>query len=153
MSLIDLQTSLEQLASPLGVQVVSLSWTTFNGNKVLELLIDHPDGVDVDLCASVSELLIPTVDQYMVEEENFYFEVASSGVEQPIKTLAALTEALGAWIHVELHTEVDGMNTYEGTLLEVNGTEFVLEYQEKARRKTLRTQWDNVQTARYAVKL
>jgi ribosome maturation factor RimP len=153
MSLTDLQGELQQLAAPLDVVIVSLAWSEFNGNKVLELLIDHPAGVDVDLCAQVSELLVETVDRYMVEEENFYFEVASTGVETPIQTLAALEAACGRWIHIELNEPIDGHDVYEGTLQGVVDRELTLEYKDKTQRKTLKTTWDNVKSARYAVEL
>jgi len=153
MALMDLQAILQQLVTPLGVRIVSLSWTEFNGNRVLELLIDHDDGVDVDLCANVSELLVPTVDQYMIEEENFYFEVASMGAEQPIKTLDMLSEAIGAWVQLELHSGIDGRTIYDGTLVAVNGSDVTLLYYDKTKEKTLNTTWDNIQSARYAVKV
>lgn len=153
MSLRTLQTTLQELLMPLEVEIVSLSWTEFNGHKVLELLINHEAGVDVDLCATVSETVVETVDRYMIEEENFYLEVASSGAEQPIKTLAELAAARGAWIHLELHEPIWDASSYEGILLFVDDVHLELEYQEKTQAKTLKTTWDNVKNARYAVKL
>jgi len=153
MALTDLQVELQQLAAPLDVVIVSLAWSEFNGNKVLELLIDHPAGVDVDLCARVSELLVETVDRYMVEEENFYFEVASTGVEKPIQTLEALQAACGSWIFIELHAPIGEYAMYEGMLQDVTDSELTLEYKDKTRSKMLKTTWDNIKSARYAVKL
>jgi len=153
MALMDLEIRMQEIVAPLDVVIVSLSWTEFNGNRVLELLIDHPNGVDVDLCAKVSDLLVETVDQYMLEEENFYFEVASTGAEAPIKTLDELAEAVGSWIHIELYEPIAELLVYEGTLLEVRGSELTLEYMDKARSKTVHTTWDNIKSARYAIKL
>jgi|GEM_PF-255256 Uncharacterized protein conserved in bacteria len=154
MSLIDLQAELTELTAPLGVEIVSLSWTKFNGNKVLELLINHPDGVDVDLCATVSETVVETVDRYMIEEENFYLEVASVGAEMPIKTLEEMQQALGAWIYVELHDAIQGAHTYEGELLSLDEEEeIILAYKDKTRTKEMKTNFANIKMARYAVKL
>lgn len=153
MSLIDLQNELQELVNPLAVEIVSLSWTTFNGNKVLELLINHPDGVDVDLCATVSETVVETVDRYMIEEENFYLEVASMGAEMPIKTIAEMEVAIGAWIYLELHEDVLGVHAYEGEVLAVNDDEIVLSYRDKTRTKEMKTNFANIKNARYAVKL
>lgn len=153
MSLVALQKEIEVLVAPLDVTVMSLSWTTFGKNRVLELLINRPGGVDVDLCALVSETIVETVDRYMVDEDNFYLEVASMGAEMPIRTLAEMEVAVGAWIYFELKDTVAGLHEVAGELKAVEGETVVLAYRDKTRTKELRTPFANIQNARYAVKI
>ncbi len=153
MSLEVLKKDLQEAVISAGVQIVTVSWEQFAGDKVLQVAINHPDGVDVDLCVAVTNMIETIIDSYMVEEENFFLEVTSLGAEQPFNTFAELHGAIGTWIHVELKEPVNGLNLLDGTLLAATDDEQIeIEYKDRTRNKQLITSYENVQFIRRAVK-
>ncbi len=70
------------------------------GDPMLRVVIDHPDGVDHDLCARVTrELeLIGLRDEHGIE-------VSSPGPEPPLRTLDHFRDAVGANVRVRVGTE------------------------------------------------
>jgi ribosome maturation factor RimP len=55
--------------------------------RILRLYIDHPNGIDLDQCALVSNQLVesPRLDTILPVEYNL--EISSPGIERPIRTL------------------------------------------------------------------
>jgi len=68
-----------------GVEVLALELT---GKERFRVYVDHPQGVDHALCARVSNILRPYLDEYSVE-------VSSPGLDRPLRTRAHFERALG----------------------------------------------------------
>ncbi len=93
------------------------------GDPMLRVVIDHPAGVDHDLCSQVTRKLeeVGLRDQYGIE-------VWSPGPEPPIRTLEHYRSAVGS--HVKLRVDAPdasrGWRTRTGTLLGVGEEELTL---------------------------
>jgi len=68
-----------------GVEVLALELT---GKDRFCVFVDHPGGVDHALCAQVTRLLRPYLDEYSVE-------VSSPGLDRPLRTRAHFERAVG----------------------------------------------------------
>src|SRR6476620_823012 len=68
-----------------GVEVLALELT---GKERLRVYVDHPQGVDHALCARVTNVLRPYLEQYSVE-------VSSPGLDRPLRTRAHFERAVG----------------------------------------------------------
>ena len=55
--------------------------------QTLRLFIDHPNGVDLDACARVSNFLVERTELDALILGDFNLEISSPGVERPIRTL------------------------------------------------------------------
>lgn len=55
--------------------------------RTLRLFIDHPDGVDLDACARVSNNLVERSELDELIAGEFNLEISSPGIERPIRTL------------------------------------------------------------------
>ena len=75
----------------------------------LRVLIDHPNGVDHELCTLVTNVLRPYLDRYTVE-------VSSPGIPRPLVRPAHFQKYLGRSIAVKTHEPVDGRRTFTGVL-------------------------------------
>ena len=68
-----------------GVEVLALELT---GKERFCVYVDHPQGVDHALCARVTDVLRPYLDEYSVE-------VSSPGLDRPLRTRAHFERAVG----------------------------------------------------------
>ncbi len=80
------------------------------GEGLLRVLIEHADGVDVELCHAVTRALEPLRDR-------FALEVSSPGIERPLVRPAHFDRAVGEMIEVRLAVPVDGRSTLRGRLV------------------------------------
>ncbi|MGH3111348.1 MAG: ribosome maturation factor RimP [Gaiellaceae bacterium] len=73
--------------------------------------VDHPEGVDHDLCARVTFLL----DAY---RSDYTIDVSSPGPERPLRKPRHFADAVGRTINVRTDRSFDGRNRFKGELLE-----------------------------------
>jgi ribosome maturation factor RimP len=92
-----LQREVTRLVEPAlpGVEVLALE---LNGRERFCVFVDHPQGVDHALCARVTSVLRPYLDEYTVE-------VSSPGLDRPLRTQAHFERALGRTVRVKTETE------------------------------------------------
>ncbi|MGL5043251.1 MAG: ribosome maturation factor RimP [Culicoidibacterales bacterium] len=155
MSLEVLKKEIQAIVVPLSVQIADVSWQQMGKDKVLQVAINHPDGVDIDLCVVVTNMIETIVDSYMVEEENFFLEVTSLGAEQPFATFEELHGSLETWVHVAFNNEIDGLVSLDGSLTLVNDADKSIEitYKDRTRTKRIIVFYDNIRIIRRAVKI
>jgi ribosome maturation factor RimP len=80
------------------------------GGKLVRLFIDHPDGVTLDLCERVTNLL-PDV------RERFALEVSSPGPERPLSKPDHFRRYVGRRARVRTRGSHDGHTSFTGELL------------------------------------
>ncbi len=80
-------------------------------------------------------------------------EVSSPGLERPLKTKEALTNAVGQYINVSLYKAIDKIKIFQGDLVAFDGETLTIDYLDKTRHKTVEIPYQTVAKARLAVKL
>ena len=75
----------------------------------LRVLIDHPQGVDHELCSVVTNILRPYLDRYTVE-------VSSPGIPRPLVRPVHFQRYVGRTVAVKTLEPVDGRRTFTGVL-------------------------------------
>ena len=73
--------------------------------------VDHPEGVDHDLCARVTRLL----DAYRAD---YTIDVSSPGPERPLRKPQHFAGAVGRKVNVRTDRKIAGRNRFKGELLE-----------------------------------
>jgi ribosome maturation factor RimP len=89
------------------VELVDLDVNATAGT--LRLYIDRPGGVDLELCAVVTEAL----DEV---RERFALEVSSPGLDRRLRTAAHFAAAVGEDVAVKLTAPQDGRSNFRGVL-------------------------------------
>ena len=90
-----------------GVEVLAVE---LSGPERFTVFIDHPNGVDHDLCARVSTLLRGYLDRYTVD-------VSSPGIERPLRTPEHFRAAVGRTVAVRTDVPVDGKRRFKGRVV------------------------------------
>ena len=106
----------------LGVELYDTEWTARGRTPILRLIIDKPEGVDLDDCARVSNAVSAVLDAYDPIEDRYELEVSSPGAERPLRNRQDWERALGRRVNVRFRHGDDEM-VLEGRLLELGLSE------------------------------
>ena len=81
------------------------------GAERVRLFIDHPDGVDLELCERVTEHLRDLLQDYGLE-------VSSPGPERPLAKPAHFRRFIGRRVRVRTREPIAGSKSFSGELVE-----------------------------------
>lgn len=77
--------------------------------ETLRLYIDHPGGVDLELCERVTNHLRDLL-------ETWSLEVSSPGADRPLTKLEHFRRFMGRRVRVRTREEIEGQRSFTGTL-------------------------------------
>lgn len=102
------------------VDVVDVEVAGGPGNSVLRVFIDHPDGVDHELCVKVTGQL----DRYL---KDHVVEVSSPGLERRLRKPDHFRAVAGEKINVKTYGPVQGQRNFTGFLIRVEENSVTLD--------------------------
>ncbi|HGD3923686.1 TPA: ribosome maturation factor RimP [Streptococcus agalactiae] len=154
-TIVDIVTQVVTPAIQAPFELVDVEYEKMGGDYVLSILIDKPGGITVEDTAQLTDVVSPLLDTIQPDPfpEQYMLEVSSPGLERPLKTAEALSNAVGAYINVSLYKSIDKVKIFEGDLLSFDGETLTIDYMDKTRHKTVDIPYQTVAKARLAVKL
>ena len=154
-SIIDMVTAAITPAIQAPYELVDVEYGKMGGDYVLSIFVDKEGGISLQDTADLSEVISPILDTIKPDPfpEQYMLEVTSPGLERPLKTADAVKKAVGKYIHVKLYQAIDKIKVFEGTLLSFDGTDLIMEYMDKTRKKEVTIPYQTVAKARLAIKL
>lgn len=154
-SIIDMVTAAITPAIQAPYELVDVEYGKMGGDYVLSIFVDKEGGISLQDTADLSEVISSILDTIKPDPfpEQYMLEVTSPGLERPLKTADAVKKAVGKYIHVKLYQAIDKIKVFEGTLLSFDGTDLIMEYMDKTRKKEVTIPYQTVAKARLAVKL
>jgi ribosome maturation factor RimP len=108
---------LERTLPGLGYELVDVELSP--KARQVRVLIDKPDGVDVEDCAAVSNHLTRLFAVENIDYERL--EVSSPGLDRPLTKLADYVRFAGQEAQLKLREPIDGARRMKGTLRGVEG--------------------------------
>ena len=134
-------------------ELVEVEFVKEGKNWFLRVFIDKENGIDIEECALVSELLSEALDAIVPDPipQAYFLEVSSPGAERPLKKESDYEHAINAYIHVSLYQAIDGEKQFEGTLLSFDKEQLTLKIKIKTRTKELVIDRKNIAKARLAI--
>lgn len=79
------------------------------GPEALRLYVDHPDGVDLEVCERVTHALRPL-------SADWALEVSSPGLDRPLTKPAHYRRFVGSKVRVRTTEKIDGRKSFTGRL-------------------------------------
>jgi len=129
------------------------------GDDILQVLVEDQNDLkkrlDLDTLLKVNEVVSALMDQYEADIPGTYLlEVASAGIERPIKTEAELEQAIGDYVYVELTHPIKQMLDFNGTVqsYDPESRQFTFSYFLKGQPKKLSVAFEQIKFVRYAIK-
>ncbi|MCY7792979.1 ribosome maturation factor RimP [Bacillus haynesii] len=135
----------------LQLELVDIEFVKEGQSWFLRVFIDSDDGVDIEECAKVSEVLSEKLDEADPIKQNYFLEVSSPGAERPLKKAADFMKALGKNVYIKTYEPIEGNKEFEGELSAFDGENVEVAVMIKTRRKTINIPYDKVAKARLAV--
>ena len=151
MELSKLQELTQIKLSELGFELISLNLTVNKGEKVLSIIIDRVEPIDMNAIVDISHKLNEYFDEIDPIEDGYTLDISSLGAEKPLK-IEQLDKYVNSYVHVHLVNPIQGENIYEGTLVGLSNESITLEYRVKTRIKTVDITKANISKIRLAIK-
>jgi len=151
MDLNKIKNLLEKKIEELGFEPISINRKVEKGDVFLSIVIDRVAPIDMDTIVKVSGDLSSYLDEIDDSEEKYFLDVSSLGAEKPLK-VENLKDYVGRFIHVHVNNAINGLNIFEGDLVEINEDSITLTYREKTRVKTVVILLSNIYKIRLAIK-
>ena len=151
MDLNKIKNLLEKKIEELGFEPISINRKVEKGDVFLSIVIDRVAPIDMDTIVKVSGDLSSYLDEIDDSEEKYFLDVSSLGAEKPLK-VENLKDYVGRFVHVHVNNAINGLNIFEGDLVEVNEDSITLTYREKTRVKTVVILQSNIYKIRLAIK-
>jgi len=102
-----------------GVELVELIYRRETGRQVLRLLVDKENGITLEDCVGLNELIGKLLDESDAITEYYVLEVDSPGIDRPFKVKRDYERALGRLVRVTLSEAVLDKKEYIGRLEQV----------------------------------
>ena len=151
MELSKLQELVQKKLSELGFELISLNLTSNKGDKVLSIVVDRVEPIDMNAIVDLSHELNTYLDEIDPIESEYTLDISSLGAEKPLK-VEELDKYINRYVNVHLTNPIDGENIYEGTLVAVSEDIITLSYRQKTRTKTVDITKSNISKIRLAIK-
>ena len=141
------QAKLEQL----GFELISLNLSSNKGDKILSIVVDRVEPIDMDAIVDLSHKLNEYFDEIDPIEDEYTLDISSLGAEKPLK-VSELDKYIDRYVNVHITNPINGENIYEGTLVACSNDNITLSYRQKTRTKTVDIQKSNISKIRLAIK-
>ena len=151
MELSKLQELVQVKLNELGFELISLNLTSNMGDKVLSIVVDRVEPIDMNAIVDLSHALNEYFDELDPIEEEYTLDISSLGAEKPLK-VEELDKYVNRYVNVHLKNPINGENIYEGTLAAVGEENITLSYRQKTRTKTVDITKSNISKIRLAIK-
>lgn len=110
-----IETTVAEMLTPIlqteGFELVAVETA---GNRTLRLLIHKQGGLSVSDCKTVDHAVRPILEIHQILSKYKQFEIASPGVDRPLKTSADFQRNLGRTVQIEA-------TSHNGQTFEVQG--------------------------------
>lgn len=122
-----LEREIEKIVESLGAKLYDIESVSENGKNIYRIIITANKGVDVDLCAKVSNIISPLLDVNPPMAGSYSLEVSSPGIERKLKKPKHFQNSIGEFVRVVLN---DG-SQIEGELKDFKDNRLFVETNEK----------------------
>lgn len=113
-----------ELVEPLVTAAGLELWDVEVNPRAVRVLVDRPDGVDLDSLATVARVVSAALDERgeLTPASQYQLEVSSPGVERTLRTPDHYQRFIGSTVAVKTEVPIDGSRRMEGVLLAADGT-------------------------------
>ena len=125
------------LVDGMGFKLIAVEDVVERGKRLFRFYIDHPRGITVDDCGSVSRELEYLLDAEFRFDGAYTLEVSSPGLDHSLKTEREFKHFVGRKIRLVLRGGAGGRNVVVGRLASADGDGICVE-SEGGERQTIR---------------
>ena len=147
----ELEKLLKDKLGELGYDLYSLNISYEKGNKILSIVVDRVEPIDMEAIVELSRSLNAYLDEIDPFDTTYTLDISSLGAEKPLNK-DNLAPYINRFVHVHLTNPINGENIYEGDLVSLDENQITLCYRVKTRTKTVDITKENISKIRLAIK-
>ena len=121
------ETLLTPVIEALGIELYDVAYFTEQGQRILRLYIDKPDGVSLHDCEQVSRAVDPVLDAHDPINQAYNLQVSSPGIERKLVKERHFTRYTGSQVEVKLYQAIEKQKVFTGTLTGFDGQTVTVE--------------------------
>lgn len=142
------------ILSAMQIRIYECGWYREGSTSILRLAVMREDGsMDIDTCAAVSEAVSGALDQMDLIQHEYFLEVCSPGAERELLNDEDIAHAVGEYVYIKYRNPKGGRDEIYGTLLQAEKDHLHIAYMDKAVKRELDIDRDNIALIRLAVKI
>ena len=100
----------------LGYELYDVQYTKEGKDYYLRIFIDKENGIDLNDCEKVSEIIKPILDSADYIKEMYFLEVSSPGIERVLRKDKHLEQSIGKEIEIKLFKPIEKQKELTGVL-------------------------------------
>ncbi|MGQ9896097.1 MAG: ribosome maturation factor RimP [Acidobacteriota bacterium] len=112
----DIAETIERLVTQDGFEFVVCEMKGAGRRRLLRVVVDHPDGVTLDQCATLSRRISDHLDALDAVPTAYTLEVSSPGVERGLYRLADYQRFRGHRVRLRTTVALNGKRTFRGRI-------------------------------------
>lgn len=117
-----------------GYELLDVEFVHEQEDKILRFFIYHPDGITIDDCEAVSNVLSPKLDEWDPIDQHYLLEVSSPDLSRPLKTNRQLEIYCGEKVEIGFYKKENGSKQLVATLVDFDDEAIVVNDNENERR-------------------
>ncbi len=139
------------------MEIVEVEWTSEYGTKILRIIADKPDGLNIDDATLLNEAISLALDEEDFISDDYMLEVSSLGIERELKTQEDIKKAISQYVHCDFIdsipiTSKKSLSNIEGYLRDYQNQVLTIEYNNKGQKKMLEVDYNQIKFIRLAIK-
>ena len=115
------------LAEKENVEIVDIEYVKENGENILRIYIDSPNGVNLDLCTKMSHLFGDEIDKNDPIKEHYILEISSPGIDRILKKEKDFLRFKGFCVKVKTAVSINNQKNFKGNLVAVGNNKIVVD--------------------------
>ena len=129
-----IEEKVEKLLEPkiqeIGYDLYDVEYAKEGKNYFLRIIIDKPEGIDLNDCEKVNNEITDILDQADYIKEQYFLEVSSPGIERTLKKDKHLEKNIGKEVNIKLFKkDENGIKEYQGILKKFDTENITIETQ------------------------
>ena len=125
---------LKGMIESLGYELYDVEYVKEGKNYFLRIYIDKPEGIDLNDCEKVNDVISDRLDEANYIKEPYFLEVSSPGVERVLRKDKHLEQNRGEEIEIKLFKkDENGKKEYQGILKNFDEDKIILEQIEQGK--------------------
>ena len=130
----NIEEKVEKLVEPkiqeIGYDLYDVEYAKEGKNYFLRIIIDKPEGIDLNDCEKVNNEITDILDQADYIKEQYFLEVSSPGIERTLKKDKHLEKNIGKEVNIKLFKkDENGIKEYQGILKNFDTENITIETQ------------------------
>lgn len=139
-------------AQKCNLKIILVEYVLENGIKILRVIADGENGLSLDECTKLNEMISEKLDEEDFIDEEYYLEVSSEGIEKELRNDEDIRKSIGKYVFIKTYEKINGLKEIYGDLISFENDELEINYMVKNIKKNIKINKNKICKIRLAVK-